>query len=114
MSTVAPPSLMTTEEMLALPDNGMERDLIGGRLRERPVTIRDRGHSRATVRLGHLLELWLEQQPEPRGEVVGGEAGFRLQRDPDTSVGIDVAYVSAEVARNTPESFPYIEGPPVL
>src|SRR5215217_3565139 len=98
MSTVAPPSLMTTEEMLALPQNGVERELVAGHLRERPVTRRNHGHSRATIRVGSLLERWLEQQPEPRGEVVGGEAGFRLRRNPDTSVGIDIAYVSAEVA----------------
>ena len=114
MGTVAPSPLMTTEEMLALPDNGVERELFHGQLREKPVTKRNRWHSRSTVRLGHLLEEWLERQPEPRGEVVGGEAGFRLRRNPDTSVGIDVAYVSAEVVAQTPETSVFFEGPPVL
>ena len=52
--------------------------------------------------------------PEPRGKILGGEAGFRLRRNPDTSYGIDVAYVSAEVIAATPETSPYVEGPPVL
>ena len=40
---VAAPPLMTTEEMLALPDTGMRRWLIEGQLRERPVQDRQRG-----------------------------------------------------------------------
>src|SRR5262249_21301331 len=55
-----------------------------------------------------------ESRPAPGGEVVGGEAGFRLRRDPDTSVGIDLAYVSAEVVAGTPETSAFFEGPPVL
>src|SRR5690349_20342695 len=89
---------LTTEDLLALPENGTDRELIRGELREKPVTRRNRRHSRTMVRIGYLLERWLQRQPEPRGEVVCGEAGFRLLRNPDTTVGIDVAYVSAEVA----------------
>ncbi len=109
-----PTTLLTTEELLAMPDDGFERDLIRGELREKPVTRRGRRHSRSMVRIGHLLECWWERLPEPRGEVVVGEAGFRLWRNPDTTVGIDVAYVSAEVASRTPESVWLYDGPPVL
>src|SRR5262245_20137524 len=104
---------MTTEEMLALPGNGVDRELIRGRLREKPMTMRNRRHSRVEIRVGTVLENWRETQPEPRGQVVGGEAGFRLRRDPDSSVGIDVAYVSAEVAAREPDAA-FFEGPPVL
>jgi len=45
--------------------------------------------------------------------IVSGEAGFRLRRDPDSTVGIDVAYVSAEVAARELDAA-YFEGPPVL
>jgi Uma2 family endonuclease len=115
MSAGAPPStLMTTEQMLALPENGMDRELIRGELREKPMTRRNRRHSRSMVRIGTLLDNWLRQQPEPRGEIVGGEAGFRLSHNPDTTVGIDVAYVSAELASKTlADAFLY-DGPPVL
>jgi Uma2 family endonuclease len=114
MAAVASSSIMTTEEMLALPEDGIDRELIRGELRERPMTKRNRWHSRSTIRLGYLLEEWLERQPEPRGEVVGGEAGFRLRRGPDTTVGIDLAYVSAEVVASTPEHAVFFEGPPIL
>ena len=52
-------------------------------------------------------------KPEPRGEVVSGEVGFRLLRDPDTTVGIDVAYASAELVARTPEEAAFFDGPPV-
>ncbi|MFO0890433.1 MAG: Uma2 family endonuclease [Isosphaeraceae bacterium] len=113
MTTLTSPRLMTTEELLALPDDGMDRELIRGRLREEPMTRRNRWHSRVQNRIGALLDRWLETRPEPRGEVVSGEAGFRLSRDPDSTVGIDVAYVSPEVAAVAPEAT-YFEGPPVL
>ena len=113
MSTEVPVRLMTTDEMLALPDDGMVRELIRGELRERPMIFHDRWHSRAAARIACVLSVWLDSRPEPRGEVVSGEAGVRLARDPDTTVGIDVAYVSAEVAARAPEAA-YIEGPPVL
>jgi hypothetical protein len=39
-------SLMTTEELLAIPEDGTDRWLIAGELRERPMTRRNRFHSR--------------------------------------------------------------------
>ncbi len=120
MSVAAAPPLMTTEELLALPDDGVERWLIRGRLREkrpcgeRAMTVRNRWHSRIMVRVSHLLESWLERQPEPRGSVLGCEAGVRLRRNPDSTVGIDVVYVSAEVAAHQPDDTTLIDGVPVL
>jgi Uma2 family endonuclease len=117
MSVVAEPRLMTAEEFLALPDDGVERWLINGRLREkrdRTMTVRNRWHSRVLIRLGHLLSVWLGQQPEPRGDLLGGEVGCRLRRDPDSIVGIDLAYVSAELAAHEPDDTTLIDGVPIL
>src|SRR4051812_23021444 len=100
--------------MLAMPDDGMDRELIRGELREKTWTLRDPNHSRTEARLARHLCDWLDTQPEPRGEVVSAEAGFRLHRDPDTSVGIDVAYVSADVIANSPDSSAFFEGAPIL
>jgi Uma2 family endonuclease len=111
MSTAT--ELMTWEEFLALPDDGMEHDLIRGELRTRTITRRNRSHSRTEARISYLLETWFESQPENRGQIISGEAGFRLSRDPDVGVGIDVAYVSHEVCRSS-EGSAYFEGPPVL
>ena len=111
MATVV---LMTAEELLALPLDGMDRELIQGELRERPMTLRNRVHSAIEAQVTIALGVWLQSQPEPRGRVVSGEAGFRLRRAPDTAVGIDVAYVSAEQANLVMPSSTLFEGPPVL
>jgi hypothetical protein len=89
---------MNTEDMLALPEDGIDRGLIRGQLREKPLTKRTRTHSRIEAKLAYLLGAWLEKQPAPRGEILCGEAGCRLRRNPDSTVGIDVVYISAEVA----------------
>jgi len=108
------PATMTTEELLALPDHGTDRELIRGELRDKPMTMRNRHHSGIEPLVAYHLIHWLTGRPEPRGRVVSGEAGFRLRRNPDTSVGIDVAYVSAEVIAATPATSAFFEGPPVL
>jgi Uma2 family endonuclease len=115
MSIAAPPRIgMTLEEFEALPDDGVDRMLIRGKLWEKPMTKRNRKHSRANSRVSQHLENWLDAQPEPRGEVVCGEAGFNLTHDPDSGVGIDVAYVSAELSLATPETRSYFDGVPIL
>src|SRR5262249_19563377 len=105
---------MTTEEFWSLPDDGKERDLIRGELRERPMTKRNRWHSRVLARVTYFLEAWLIQQSEPRGQILVGEAGVRLRRDPDSTVGVDAAYFTADVLRETPSELPWVDGPPVL
>lgn len=113
MRVIASSRTWTTEELAALPDDGMRRELVRGQMRAEPMTRRNRHHSRVEAQIARLLDSWLDTRPEPRGLIVSGEAGFRLERGPDTAVGIEVAYVSAEVAARNPEAS-YFEGPPVL
>jgi Uma2 family endonuclease len=118
----AAPRLMTTDELYALPeDDGVDRELIRGELREdrgemleEPVTRRNPWHSRVEANLTGLLFAWLRQQPPPRGWVVTGEAAFRIRRNPDTTVGIDVAYADAALAAATPRNARIVDGPPIL
>ena len=108
---------MTIEEFLALPDNDdVERWLIKGRLieRDRPMSRRSFPHSRTEAKLAYLLNDWLQRQPTPRGAVVSGEAGLRLSSAPASTVGVDVAYISAEQILRTPKNAFLIEGAPVL
>ena len=107
-------SLMTTEELLAIPEDGTDRWLIAGELRERPMTVRNRFHGCVMMRVGKILLDWLDEQPEPRGKVLGGEAGVILGHDPDTTVGIDVTYISAEVMVRQTEETTLIDGVPTL
>jgi len=107
-------SLMTTEELLAIPEDGTDRWLIAGELRERPMTRRNRFHSRTMARVTRFLDSWLDEQPEPRGQVLVGDAGVILGHDPDTTVGIDVTYISAEVMLRQTEDSTLIDGVPTL
>jgi Uma2 family endonuclease len=121
MATDLKTRLYTTEELLAMPDDGVERWLIRGQLREKttllsekPMTVRNRFHSRIMARISQLLMNWLDKQSEPQGQVLCGEAGCRLRRNPDTAVGIDVAYVAADVVKQQGEDTTIIDGVPVL
>jgi Uma2 family endonuclease len=113
MGVATLPGVMTVEEFLALPEDGTkDRWLIRGRLREKPMTYRNRWHCAVVAWIGHLLLDWLERQPEPRGNVLSGEVGCRL--GDGTVVGIDVVYISAELAAHNPPDTTIIDGAPVL
>ena len=66
MSNAADPALMTIEEFLALPDDGVERDLIRGKLRESDVTRRNRRHSRCEARLSQYSRCLAHCSPPAR------------------------------------------------
>src|SRR5438876_636663 len=112
--SIAESQLLTTEQLLAMPEDGKERWLINGELRQKEMTRRNRGHSRVEANIAGLLVAWNRQQPAPRGEVLVGEAGVRLRRNPDTSVGVDVAYLSAETAQANTDDKSFVEGAPLL
>lgn len=115
MSTMIESPLMTAAEFEALPEvEGIERWLIQGQLREETMTVRNRWHSRLVILIGYVLEAWREAHPEVGGEVVGGEAGFRLSTNPTTILGADVAYVSEETAARSSQTTTLFDGPPVL
>ena len=116
---------MSAQEFLALPDDGIHRELVRGRVREdrelweggkrgSGVTVRNRFHSRIVIRVGQMLANWMDLQPEPRGEVVGGEAGFLLMGTRESLVGIDVAVVPAELVASTDPEQKLYHGPPLL
>lgn len=121
-ATTPPPpkpaeKLYTIADLLAMPDDGVERWLIRGKLREKKdpeMTKRNRFHSALTSRLGQLIGNWIDTQPEPRGEVYSGEAGVYIRRNPDTVVGIDVVYVSAGVVAAQTDATAMLDGVPTL
>jgi Uma2 family endonuclease len=113
MNAVISASPVTMEALFSMPENGMDRELIRGELREKPMTMRNRRHSNVKAKITTALQVWLQGLNEPRGEIVSGEAGFRLKRNPDTGVGIDVAYVGADVCATNPDAA-FFEGVPIL
>ena len=118
MSTATASKLMTLEEFFALPDDGVERWLIRGELREKrdsDMTRRNKPHSITEARLTKILGVWLDTQLQPRGEVVCGEAGFILRRDPiAATAGVDVALITAAQADSRDPKTNMIVGPPPL
>ena len=78
------------------------------------MTIRNRFHSRIEAKISYFLVDWSLRQPEPRGEVVCGEAGFRLGGTENVLVGIDVAFVSPELVAATGLEEKLFPGAPVL
>lgn len=114
MTGSSPSALITVEELLALPEAGMERELIRGHLKEKLWAPKDPRHGRTQAGLVYLLGKWLDRQTEPRGEILSGGQEFLLRRDPDTTVGIDVVYITPEVADAAPDDAILIEAPPLL
>ena len=112
MSTVLP--TMTTKELLALPEDGMERELIRGELRQREMARSSRLHAATESRIVHAIGKWLDQQEDFEGDVLSGEAGSILEQDPDTTVGIDVALFSLDVLRRQNDETRMVLGVPIL
>jgi Uma2 family endonuclease len=114
MSVAADPQSMSVEEFLEIPEDGISRELIRGQIRERGMTIHNRFHAKATTKLARFLDEWLENLPEPRGEILTGEAGFRLRGTKDSLVGADLAFVSATLMAATESGKLIYDGPPIM
>jgi Uma2 family endonuclease len=122
MSTATPAKVYTTADLLAMPDDGVERWIIRGQLREKPpeipgvtMTVRNRTHSEVMMTIGYVIKSWLRTRPEPRGKVYGGEAGVRLRGTADSTVGVDIVFASAElVAAQPDDGTTLLDGVPTL
>ena len=104
----------TIDDLLAMPEDGIQRWLIRGEIREGGMTQRNCFHSKSEARAAQLLGTWLDTQPEPRGEIHSGEADVILSRNPDTSIGIDLVYVSHDVEAIDSDETTMIDGVPIL
>ena len=107
--------LMTSDDLFVLPHNKkIDRWLFRGELRESKVTKRNPNHAGAVMALGGILREWLKTQLKPRGKIYGGEAYFRIRKDPDTNVGIDVALATADQRARVRKKSSYVEGAPIF
>jgi Uma2 family endonuclease len=102
--------LVTAEELLALPDDGLRRELIDGEVREMAPASGGHGLDAGTilVNLGGFLRV------HPIGVALAAETGFILGRAPDRVRAPDVAVVL--YARRPRETIGpgYLEGAPDL
>src|SRR4051794_3912958 len=98
-------TLMTAEELLQLPDDGMRHELVRGELRTMSPTGSDHGY--ATGEIAHSLGAYVKSRR--LGVMVTGDMGFRISRQPDTVRAPDVAFIRADrVVRGRG----FYEGPP--
>ncbi|MEM9703785.1 MAG: Uma2 family endonuclease [Planctomycetota bacterium] len=112
----APPTRprMTLAEFHALKEAPeLDRELIRGELWESPMSKRNRHHARVEARVASLIDQWIEQDPDARGQVFSGEAGVDFEQF-QSGVGIDVTYFDKAAMERQPEDDPFLTGPPTL
>lgn len=85
-------TLLTIEDLSALPDDADRYDLIRGALIQMaPAAAK---HGKCAMRLGSRLDGYVTRHR--LGTVFAAETGFVLARDPDTVLAPDVAFVRAD------------------
>ena len=90
--TTAGTRLLTADDLLRLHSEGVRGELIRGVLSETMSAGHE--HGRIVMSLGLLLGSFIKSHR--LGTLVGSDAGFWLERDPDTVREPDLAYTSAE------------------
>lgn len=99
---------MTAEELMRLPDDGLQHELIKGELLTMPPPNPE--HGLVMNNVAFLLTAYV--RPNHLGKVITGDAGFKLESDPDTVLGPDVAFIRHE--RIAGISTQYFAGAPDL
>src|SRR5687767_6728007 len=97
--------LMTAEELFNLPDDGNRHELVKGELLTMPVP--KPLHGFITINLSGLL--YNHVKTNDLG-VLFAESGFHLERDPDTVLAPDIAFIARDRIATIPEFF--FDGPP--
>ena len=89
---IKPPTteLLTATDLLRLAGEGVRGELIRGVLHE--TMIMGQRHGKIVMELGAELRNFIK--PRRLGTLTGADAGIRLERDPDTVRGPDIAYFS--------------------
>jgi Uma2 family endonuclease len=82
--------LMTAEEYLLLPDDGISKELIRGRIV--PMTVPAPLHGYFCAMLVILLGEFV--RPRELGRIICNDAGVITERDPDSVRGPDISYYS--------------------
>lgn len=90
--------LFTSEELLAMPDDGKRYELIRGELVEMPLN--DLRHGIVAGRISRRLSNFVDDD-DYIGHVVGS-CGFCLEQNPDTVLAVDTAFISSARWGQTP------------
>ena len=102
--------LVSAEELLDMPDDGYQYELVRGELRKMaPAGAR---HSNIGMTVGTSLNFHV--MSNNLGTVFGADGGFLLERNPDTVRAPDVAFVRRERMEEVGLMDSYWPGPPDL
>lgn len=102
--------LVTAEELLTMPDDGLCYELVKGELKRMPPTGTE--HGGVTMELAAPLHRYVKLNK--LGQVYAAETGFKLESDPDTVRAPDIAFVRAERIKATGRARGYGDGAPDL
>lgn len=92
---------MTADELLRLPEKDCRYELVRGELRTRQFL-----GARRSVMTVHIVANLFETANAERGQVVGADCGFWIERDPDTVRATDVAFIRPERIVHTEHFYP--------
>lgn len=100
---IAAKKLLTADDLLAMPEDGMRRELIRGELAEMPPAGDDHGFvgNEASWRMSSFIH----QHGLGHGRMA--ETGFWIEVAPDTVLAPDYAYISYERMASRPQSRGY-------
>jgi Uma2 family endonuclease len=110
MSIAPAEKLMTAKEFLLLPDDGVPKELVRGRVIT--VNVPTPRHGQICGEVAYLLRRFLDDHR--LGHVIPNDSGVVVEEDPDTVRGADVAFYSFQ--RVPPGPFPrgYLDVVPEL
>jgi Uma2 family endonuclease len=90
MGAATAEKLLTAEEFLLLPDDGVPKELVRGRVIA--LNVPTPRHGQICVEVVYLLRRFLEDHR--LGHVVSNDSGVVTERGPDTVRGADIAFYS--------------------
>ena len=101
MSTTTQTHLLTAEELLNLDDDSHRHELVKGELLTMPLA--GAKHGSVTMNLSGPLHVYV--QDNALGVLFTAETGFILERNPDTVLGPDIAFVRRERIGAIPDGY---------
>lgn len=104
------PKLMTADELLRLPDDGMRHELVRGELSTMPPGGDEHGDLASTFH----FSLTAHVRAQRLGRTYVADTGYLLTRDPDTVRAPDVAFVRRDRVDATGRLRGFREGAPDL
>jgi Uma2 family endonuclease len=111
MTTAIQPALLSAEEFARLPEDGVPRELVRGRIVEGPMP--NRRHGYICLNIGWILMTFVKEND--LGRVMSNDSFVVTQHDPDTLRGADICFISFKrLPRGPLTDELYVEAPELV